>query len=191
MVPARTLADALPRRGSAVDALLIVLGSVFVALGAQIAIPLPFTDVPITGQSFAVLLTGMLLGSRRGALAMLLYLLEGAAGLPVFAGGAAGAALFAGKTAGYLLAFPLAAFVTGVLAERGWDREPLRAAAGMFIGSLVVLTLGSLVLSLFVGGLERGFLLGFVPFLPGDVVKTAFAAAALPGAWRLIGRPRG
>ena len=186
--PRRTLADALPWQGVAVDALLIVLCSALVGLGAQVSIPLPFTPVPVTGQTFAVLLTGMLLGSRRAAIAMLLYLAEGAAGLPVFAGGAAGAAVFAGKTAGYLLAFPLAAFATGLLAERGWDRKPWTAALCMFLGSLVILSLGALVLSAFVCGVRNGFALGFLPFLPGDVVKTALAALALPAAWRVLER---
>lgn len=188
--PRRTLADALPLQGVVVDALLVVLCSALVGMGAQVSIPLPFTPVPVTGQTFAVLLTGMLLGSRRAAVAMLLYLAEGAVGLPVFAGGAAGAAVFAGKTAGYLLAFPLAAFATGLLAERGWDRKPWTAALGMFLGSLVILSLGALVLSAFVGGVRSGFALGFLPFLPGDVVKTALAALALPAAWRVLERRR-
>ncbi|HVK06295.1 MAG TPA: biotin transporter BioY [Armatimonadaceae bacterium] len=186
--PRRTLADVLPLQGIAVDALLIVLCSVLVGLSAQVAIPLPGIPVPVTGQTFAVLLTGMLLGSRRAAIAVLLYLSEGAAGLPVFAGGAAGAAVFAGNTAGYLFAFPLAAFLTGLLAERGWDRKPLTAGLGMFLGSLIILSIGSLVLSAFVGGVGRGFALGFVPFLPGDLIKTTLAAIALPGAWRLLER---
>jgi biotin transport system substrate-specific component len=105
------------------DAVLVVTGSVFIALLAQVAIPLPFSPVPITGQTFAVLLVGVLLGSRRGGLGVLLYLLEGAAGLPFFAGGTAGLARLAGPTGGYLVGFVVAAIVVGLLAERGWDRR--------------------------------------------------------------------
>lgn len=173
------------------DAVLIVAGALLVGLMAQISIPLPFTPVPITGQTFGVLLVGMTLGARRGLLAMLLYLAEGAVGLPVFAGGTAGVAKFVGPTAGYLAAYPFAAMLCGWLAERGWDRKPWTAAFGIFLGSLVVLTLGTLVLSFFVGGLAPAFLKGFLPFLPGDVVKTTLAAVALPGSWAILGkRPR-
>jgi biotin transport system substrate-specific component len=188
----RTLADALlpGRRANSIarDALLILLGSALVAACAQIAIPLPFTPVPITGQTFAVLLTGMALGSRRGCLAMLLYLAEGAAGLPVFAGGAYGVAKFLGPTAGYLFAYPLAALLVGLLAEHGWDRKPAGAALTMLLGSSVILTLGCLWLSRFVGGLGTALLQGVLPFLPGDVVKVGLAAAALPGGWALVKR---
>src|SRR5918998_2297795 len=122
------------------SALLVAGFSLLTALAAQVVVPLPFTPVPLTGQTFAVLLTGALLGSRLGALALLAYLAEGAAGLPFFSAGHGGAAhlLFA-PTAGYLLAYPVAAFVTGWLAERGWDRRYLSAAAAMALGSFVVL----------------------------------------------------
>lgn len=193
------LADALLSRPSrserrvpalATDAVLITLCSLFIAACARISIPLSFTLVPITGQTFAVLLTGMLLGSRRGALALLLYLAEGAAGLPVFAGGAAGATRFLGPTGGYLIAYPLAAALVGFLAERGGDRRPLAAALTLLVGSLVILSLGTLWLSFFVGGLGSAFLQGFLPFIPGDLVKSALAALLLPGGWRLVRRLR-
>ena len=193
----RTLADAvLPPPQGAVRALvndifLVVLFSLFVAVGAWVVIPLPFTPVPITGQTFSVLMTGMLLGSRRGAIALLLYLAEGAAGLPVFAGGGGGVARFAGPTAGYLLAYPLAAGFVGVLAERGWERRPYGAALAMLLGSGVILTLGTLWLSLFEGGLWPAFLRGMLPFIPGDLIKTALAALLLPGGWALVRRIRG
>src|SRR5207237_7451408 len=110
---------------------LVVAFSLFVALAAQVAVPLPWTPVPLTAQTFAVLLTGALLGSRLGALALVAYLAEGASGLPFFRGGTGGLAPLFGLTAGYLFAFPAAAFVTGYLAERGWDRRYLPAAAAM------------------------------------------------------------
>src|SRR5437867_606745 len=115
-----TLADVvLPRAGALRDITLIVGASVVTALAAQVAISLPWTPVPITGQTFAVLLTGAVLGARRGFLAQALYLLEGALGLPVFAGGAAGLAKLLGPTGGYLVAFPFAAALVGALCERG------------------------------------------------------------------------
>ncbi|HEY0605267.1 MAG TPA: biotin transporter BioY [Herpetosiphonaceae bacterium] len=170
------------------DAMLIALFSGFVALTAQIEIRLPFTPVPITGQTLGVLLTGAALGSRRGALALMLYLLEGAIGLPVFAGGAAGFARILGPTGGYLLACPLAAGVVGLLAERGWDRRLPLAALAMLIGNLVIYLLGVSWLGFYKGILGDVSMLwaGVYPFLPGDLLKIAIAAIVLPGAWRLL-----
>ena len=134
-----TLAEAtVPRGGLLRDALLVVGFSLLTALCARIVIPLPFTPVPITGQTFAVLLTGAALGARRGAAAIVLYVLEGLAGLPVFAGGASGLARLLGPTGGYLLGFIAAAYLTGTLAERGWDRTVRWAAAAMAAGNVVV-----------------------------------------------------
>jgi biotin transport system substrate-specific component len=170
------------------SALLVVGFSLLTALAAQVAVPLPFTPVPLTGQTFAVLLTGLLLGPRLGALAMLAYLAEGAAGLPFFRGGAGGVGHLSGATAGYLFAFPVAAYVTGYLAERGWDRRFLTAAAAMALGSLVILASGWGWLALMLGDGAQAFRLGVAPFLPGDVVKIALAAAALPAGWALLRR---
>jgi biotin transport system substrate-specific component len=168
---------------------LVVVGfSLLTALAAQVAVPLPFTPVPLTGQTFAVLLTGALLGPRLGALAMLAYLAEGAAGLPFFRGGAGGPAHFAGPTAGYLFAFPAAAYVTGLLAERGWDRRFMTAAAAMALGSLVILAGGWAWLALLTGKGAEAFRLGVAPFLVGDVIKIALAAAALPVGWAVLRR---
>jgi biotin transport system substrate-specific component len=167
---------------------LVVAFSLFVALSAQVVIPLPFTPVPITLQTFAVLLTGALLGSRLGAAALLLYLTEGAVGLPFFRGGNGGWLYLAvSPTAGYLLAYPLAAYVTGRLAERGWDRNFLKAAAAIAIGSLVVLFGGWLGLLRFYPA-GQAFALGVAPFIVGDIVKVALAAAALPSGWALLKR---
>jgi biotin transport system substrate-specific component len=171
--------------------LLVVGFSLLTALAAQVVIPLPWTPVPVTGQTFAVLLTGALLGSRLGALAMLAYLAEGAAGLPFFKGGAGGAHyLFLSPTTGYLLAFPAAAFITGLLAERGWDRRFATAAAAMWLGSLVILGAGWAWLALFYQTPGAAFAAGVAPFLVGDVVKIALAAAALPAGWALLRRSR-
>jgi biotin transport system substrate-specific component len=167
--------------------LLVVGGSLVVALSAQLVVRLPFTPVPVTGQTLGVLLVGAALGARRGAAALALYLMEGAAGLPFFAGGMAGAAYLLGPTGGYLVAFPLAAFVTGWAAERGWDRNWLTTAAAMILGVAVIFAGGLAGLSLFVGW-ERVWAAGLLPFLPGAVIKIAVASAALPLAWRLVGR---
>ena len=186
-----TFADvALPRAGALTDSLLVLGASLVTALAAQLAFPVPWSPVPITGQTFAVLLSGLVLGSRRAFLAQALYLAEGAAGLPVFAAGGAGALTFAGPTAGYLLAFPLAAALTGALAERGWDRRFLTMVAAMLLGSAVIFALGCALLARFVPP-ERLLAAGLLPFLPGDLVKAALAALAFPAAWRFANRHRG
>lgn len=168
----------------------LVLGaSLAVALCSQVEIHLPGNPVPITGQTFAVLLTGALLGSRRGGLALLAYLAQGAAGLPVFAGGAGGTAHLLGPTGGYLLGFVAAAALVGWLAERGWDRTPWLTAAAMILGNLVIYAFGVTRLSVFVGA-PQAVPLGLVPFIPGDLIKVGLAAGLLPAGWKLIGDRR-
>jgi biotin transport system substrate-specific component len=168
---------------------LVVAFSLFVALAAQIVIPLPWTPVPVTAQTFAVLLTGALLGSRLGALALIAYLAEGSVGLPFFSGGAGGAHyLFFSPTAGYLFAFPVAAFVTGYLAERGWDRRLLTSALAMALGSLVILAGGWAWLTLLFRSAAEAFVAGVAPFVVGDIIKIALASAALPLGWKLLRR---
>jgi biotin transport system substrate-specific component len=184
-----TLADvALPRAGVLSNAVLIVGASVVTALAAQVAIPL--APVPITGQTFAVLLTGAVLGPRRAALAQLLYLLEGAAGLPVFAGGALGIAKLIGPTGGYLIAFPLAAALTGWLAARGWDRRFDTMLLAMLLGSAVIFACGLAQLARFVPA-HQLLSTGLVPFLPGDLIKSSLAALAFPAAWNFVRRTTG
>ena len=186
-----TLADvALPRAGALHNTLLVVAASVVTALAAQIAIPVPWSPVPVTGQTFAVLLSGATLGARRAFLAQALYLVEGASGLPVFAGGAAGLAILAGPTGGYLAAFPLAAAVTGALAGRGWDRRFATMFAAMLIGSAVIFALGLIQLSRFLPAAQV-LGAGLLPFIPGDLVKSGLASLAFPAAWRLANRRGG
>jgi biotin transport system substrate-specific component len=160
--------------------------SLFIALCAQIVIPLPFTPVPITGSTLGVLYTGALLGSRRGALSVVFYLVLGAIGLPFFSGGAGGASHFLGATGGYLVGFLPAAWVCGKFAERGWDRKPFTAAAMMLLSSSIIFAFGLAGLSRFV---PAGELLakGLYPFLPGDVAKACLSAALLPFGWRCLG----
>lgn len=176
----------LPSTGLAHDAACVVVASLFVAVCAQINIPLPFTPVPLSGGTLGVLYAGALLGSRRGAMAVLLYLLEGSSGLPVFSGGAAGAAHLFGPTGGYLAGFVAGAYVTGLLAERGWDRTPLKAFFAMLAGSLPIFALGLLVLSRFVPS-ETLLAQGLWPFVPGDLLKSAVSAGLLPLGWKLTG----
>lgn len=183
-----TLSDAVfPAAGTNTRLAESLVMSAVIAFCAQCQVILPFTPVPLTGQTFGVLLAGVLLGSRWGALSVAFYLLEGAVGLPVFAGGGAGPLIFAGPTAGYLVGFLPAAWLSGCLAERGWDRSPLRAAAAMLIGSAAIFACGLLNLARFLP-LSGLLAAGLWPFLPGDLFKACLAAAALPGAWRLLGR---
>jgi len=145
--------------------------------------------VPITGQSFAVLLTGALLGSRLGAMAVIAYLIEGALGLPFFAGGGGGIVRFFGPTGGYLVAFPAAAFITGAFAEHGWDKRYLTAVAAMAIGSAVILLGGLAWFTILTNTPPVAALkLAVLPFLAGDVIKIALAAAVLPTGWALLRR---
>jgi biotin transport system substrate-specific component len=163
--------------------ILVVAGSLLIALLAQIEIPL--LPVPITGQTFGVLLIGALLGGRLGAVTVLTYLAWGAIGFPVFAGGTSGLSRLAGPTGGYLLGFILAAFLVGWLSERGWDRRALTTAAAMLLGTALIYLPGLLWLSGFVGW-DRLLELGLTPFLVGDLLKVALAALALPLAWKLV-----
>ena len=188
-----TLADALsPRQvpakplSWAVPATQVVAGSLVVAALARLAYVLPFTPVPVTGLTLGVLLVGAALGSRRGAAALALYLAQGAAGLPVFAGGGAGLAWLLGPTAGYLWSAPLAAWVVGLLAEKRWDRTPSTAFLAMLAGNASIYAVALPWLGLYVGPGEV-LAAGLFPFVVGDLVKATIATALLPAAWRIIG----
>lgn len=168
----------------------LVIGfSLLTALAAQIVIPIGL--VPITGQTFAVLLTGALLGSRLGALAMVAYLIEGASGLPFFSGGHFGLLHVMGPTGGYLIAFPAAAFITGAFAEHGWDRRFLSAAAAMAVGSMVIMLSGWAWFSIVMRTSPLLTLFDTViKFIPGDIIKITLAAAVLPSGWKLVRSPK-
>jgi biotin transport system substrate-specific component len=169
----------------------LVIGfSLLTALAAQIVIPIG--PIPITGQTFAVLLTGALLGSRLGAITMIVYLVEAASGLPFFSGGTGGLLHLMGPTGGYLIAFPAAAFITGAFAEHEWDRQFLTAAAAMAIGSVVIMFAGWMWFSLVMRTSPALTLFDTVlKFVPGDIIKICLAAAVLPSGWKLIGKRRG
>ena len=168
---------------------LVVGFSLLTALAAQVAIPIG--PIPITGQTFAVLLTGALLGSRLGALAIIAYLVEGASGLPFFAGGTGGLAHLVGPAGGYLIAFPAAAYVTGAFAEHDWDRQFFSAVLAMLIGSLVIIFCGWGWFSLSTRtNALTAFRFTVLPFIPGDIIKIVLAAAVLPSGWILLKRQR-
>lgn len=181
-----TMMDAIfPKATLVRDVLLILSFSVVTALSAQIAFYIG--PVPITGQTFAVLLAGALLGSRRGALSQLTYLGMGAMGAPIFAGWHGGIGVLMGPTGGYLIGFVAAAFVVGFLAERGWDRRFWSMALAMLIGNIVIYAFGLPWLANFV---PSGSVLtaGLYPFIPGDLTKLVLATVALPSGWALVNR---
>ena len=181
-----TLIGALwPARPSAParSALLILLGSLFLAICAQIQVPLE--PVPITMQTFGVLVLGMAYGWRMGMASVGLYLLEGAVGLPVFAGFTGGLPVLFGPTGGYLFGFVLAAGLVGWLAERNWDRNAPTTALAMLLGNIVLYVPGLIVLAMFIGT-QEAVKFGLLPFLLGDALKLALAAGLMPAAWRML-----
>jgi biotin transport system substrate-specific component len=176
----------VPRIGVRADAVLVLAGAALIAGAAQVSIPLPFTPVPVTGQTFAVLLVGGALGTLRGLSAAVLYVLLGIAGAPVYADHASGWHVFTGATGGYLVGIALAAAVTGRLAERRWDRTVASAIGAMLTGNVVVYLCGLPWLAHSLGtGLSKTLELGLYPFVPGDLLKLYLAAALLPAAWKL------
>ena len=164
-------------------AALVVFGSVLLAASAQFKIPL--YPVPITGQTLVVLLIGMTYGSRLGGITIAAYLLEGALGLPVFAGGAAGVAVLMGPTGGYLFGFFLAGMAMGYLAELGMGRTAASTVAAMVIGNCLIYLCGALWLANFIG-FGHAIAAGVLPFLYGDALKLVVAAALMPMAWRVL-----
>ena len=184
----RTLGDVVP--GHLVrDVALVVGGTLFVALSALVQIPLPFTPVPLSGQTFAVLLAGAALGSRRGAASMALYLLAGLVGVPWFAAHHSG---WAFASFGYVVGFVAAGWLAGRLAEAGADRQVLKTGGLMVAGNVVIYAFGVVGLMAFTGmGVTTALAKGVAPFLVGDLIKIAVAAALLPAAWKLVGSRRG
>lgn len=182
----RVLADVFPR-SLARDVLLIMGGAAFVGICAQIAVPLPFTPVPLTGQTFAVLLTGAALGSLRGILSMLLYTVAGLVGLPWFAEGSSG---FAMPSFGYIIGFIAGAGVVGWLAERGWTRTVVDTALAMVLGNVVIYGIGVTWLKFSLGTTWPSAIeMGMTPFLIGDGIKILLAAGLFPLVWsRLVKR---
>jgi biotin transport system substrate-specific component len=186
----KTYSDLLRPRSVAMgllyDLLMTAVGVVAITFSAYIRIPLPFSPVPLTGQTLTVLLIGILYGRRRGAICVLAYIMTGIAGLPVFQGGHFGLDyLIKGATTGYLFGFMIAAFVTGYLAENGFDRSLWKVFTAMFLGDIILLSFGSIWLAIL--GMQNVLVIGFLIFIPGDIVKILIATLILPTGWKLIG----
>ena len=174
------------------DIALVVGGALLIYLTARIAIPVPGSPVPITGQTFGVLLVGGALGFRRGVIAVALYVLLGVVGLPFFAEGKGGISVIWGATGGYLVGFVIAGAVVGRLAELGWDRRIGGALGAMLVGSFLIYAIGLPWLKVVTGfSMEETIEKGLAPFLLGDALKLALAAALFPAAWWVVGRRPG
>jgi biotin transport system substrate-specific component len=179
----------VPRAGLATDIVLVLAGTALVAAAAQVSIP--FEPVPLTGQTFAVLLVGSSLGAIRGAVSLSLYLCLGVAGAPIYADGRHGWGIITGPTGGYIVGFVVAACVTGYLAERGWDRRFPSAVGAMLTGNVIVYAVGLPWLAVVLDtNFDTTLDLGLYKFVPGDLLKLYLAAALLPTAWRVVGRMR-
>jgi len=165
---------------------LALAGSALIALCAQISVP--FFPVPLTLQTFAVFLIGLSFGWRLGGITVALYLLEGALGLPVFAGGKGGLIVFMGPTAGYLAGFLLAATACGWFAERGFDRNYTKLFTALLISNILLYAPGLLWLGSLIGWDKPVLELGLYPFVMGDLLKIAMAVLLLPSAWKLVKR---
>jgi biotin transport system substrate-specific component len=177
----------LPRAGLLADAVLIVAGAGLMAASAQFAFKLPFTPVPITGQTFSVLLVGAALGTVRGGASAVLYVLAGLV-LPVYASGGEGWDVITSASGGYLVSYPFVSALTGRLAEQHWDRRFSSAVGAMLTGNVVIYLFGLPWLAVVLNtNLEKTLELGLYPFVPGDTFKLYLAALALPGAWKLVG----
>jgi biotin transport system substrate-specific component len=177
----------LPRTRPLTDVLLVCAGAGLIAASAQVSFKLPFTPVPITGQTFSVLLVGAALGTVRGGASGLLYVLLGLV-FPVYAAGGEGWDVIVGASGGYLVSYPFVAALTGYLAERRWDRRFSSAVGAMLTGNVVVYLFGLPWLAVVLNtNLEKTLELGLYPFVPGDTFKLYLAAAALPAAWKLAG----
>ena len=181
------LIERLVRGRAAADMLLVIGASALIAIAAQIAIPLPFTPVPLTMQPLAVIFVAAALGSTRGAAAAALYLLEGFSGLPVFAQGHAGPIWLVGATAGYLYSYPFAAWVAGFVSERGWGSSIVRSVTGMLLALTVIYVGGWSWLAMLTDA-RSAFVAGVAPFVLADIVKVAVGAALLPKAQQLVAR---
>ncbi|APY88322.1 biotin transporter BioY [Streptomyces alfalfae] len=183
--PGQVLADLLPA-SRVKDAALVLGGAALTGIAAQIAVPVPGSPVPVTGQTFAALLVGTALGARRGFLSLALYALVGMAGMPWFAEAGSGVAA---PSLGYVLGMLLAATVVGALARRGGDRSALRTAGTMVLGSAIIYAVGVPYLAAATGmSLTQAVAAGLTPFLIGDALKAALAMGALPTAWKLLDR---
>lgn len=181
-----TLVDRLFPRVASHDVIVVVSGAIATAVMAQIALPLPFTPVPLTGQTFAVLFLALALGPGRATAAQAVYVVGGLAGLPVYAGGEAGWRVIVGPTGGYLIGFLLASALVGYAARRGWARGASGVAGCFLAGTLVIYGVGAFGLSLAMrSSLIEAVRIGVLPFVVGDFIKAGLAASLVPRLWRV------
>ena len=189
MLATATVADLLrpSQKSSALiyNIFLVIGGSFIIALSAHLKILLPFSPVPVTAQTFAVLMIGTLFGAKLGSLAVIAYLIEGILGLPFFSSGG-GYTVLLGFTGGYLIGFIPAAYLTGFLAQKGWDRKISTTILAMIFGNLVIYTFGLLWLTHLMGISKSVLSTGLYPFIVGDFLKILLAAALLPTGWKLL-----
>ena len=180
------LADALPRT-VARDGALVLAAALLTAACAQISFPVPGSPVPVTGQTFAVLLTGAALGAHRGALGQMLYVALGLA-LPFYSDGASGPDVLFGVTGGYLFGFILAGYAVGRMAEMRQDRTFTRAFPAFCVGQLIIFGIGVPWLAISANMTpSEAIAAGFTPFILGGILKSALAGLMLPAAWKLVG----
>jgi biotin transport system substrate-specific component len=181
----------LPRTTALTKALLITGGALFLALLAQVSIPVPGSPVPVTGQTLGVLLLATAYGANLGLATFSLYLLAGFAGAPVFAGHGYGIERLVGPTGGYLAGMFIASWVLGALAGRKWDQKLFSAVTTMLIGDAIIFTLGLIWLQNYTGkNWSWTFGAGLTPFIFGEVLKIAIAGSLLPTVWKVVGRTR-
>ena len=189
MLATATVADLLrpTQKTSALiyNIILVIGGSLIIALSAHLKVLLPFSPVPVTAQTFTVLIIGALLGAKLGSLSVIAYLIEGIIGLPFFSSGA-GYTVLLGFTGGYLIGFIPAAYLTGFLAQKGWDKRIATTILAMILGNLVIYTFGLLWLCRLMGISKSVLYTGLYPFIIGDILKIALAAALLPAGWKLL-----
>ncbi len=190
-IPSRVLTGVVLPRSNAITIALVVAFALVTAASAQLSIPLPFTEVPLSGQTFGMILAGAALGSTMGAASQLLYLMLGAVGLPFYAGGTSGWEVVRGATGGYIVGFIVGAWLIGRLAERKHDRAVKTAIPAILIGSAAVYAIGVPWLAVVTErSLPAAISAGMAPFIVGDLLKVVAAGLLLPATWRLVGRIR-
>ena len=177
--------NSLPIDKNVLEMFKILIGSLTIGLLAQLSLPVPFSPVPITGQTIGVVLVGSLLGSKKGALCILLYLMEGSLGLPVFANMSAGLHVLIGPTGGYLWGFIIGAMIMGYSKEKNLISSFLNCFLASFVSTTTIILIGTFYLSFFVGDINKALVLGLYPFLVGDVVKSFICATIIQGSKRV------
>jgi len=174
--------NTLPFDKNILNVFMIFIGSLAIGILAQASIPIPFSPVPITGQTIGVVLVGSLLGVKRGALCIVLYLVEGSLGLPLFANMSAGAHVLIGPTGGYLWGFIIGAMIMGYCKEKNLISSFLNCFLACFASTTIIILIGTFYLSFFVGDINKALVLGLYPFLVGDVVKSFICATIIQGS---------